>query len=177
MNCVKLLVIAAALPLLASCADSSSAAVVAPEMASFARSAPLPFNGRCDTKITFAMSQAGDPSNSQRLHITYVCQLPHLGRTTAVADQILIFTGPATVLARNATVYTAANGDELHSTWSGVGDTGVDGTVEFSGPEIYAGGTGRFINASGSSFISGSASLTGAPPFAGQFTLAGTLRY
>jgi hypothetical protein len=77
-----------------------------------------PFNGRCDTSISFAAPQQGDPVPSLRLHITYVCQLSHMGRTTAVAEQLLIPTGANTVDASNSTVYTAADGDKLHSTWT-----------------------------------------------------------
>ncbi len=177
MNCVRLFLIGAAFPLLVSCADSSPAGLIASETASFARSIPRPFDGRCDTQIVFAMSREDDPPGSMRQHITYVCQLPHLGRTTAVADQLLIFTSPTDVFGSNSTVYTAANGDKLYATWTGTGVTGADLNVVFSGPETYAGGTGRFVNASGSSHISGTASLTGAPPFAGQFLLVGMLNY
>lgn len=179
MNRVQLLLLAAVLPAFASCSDSSATAPLPEDGATFARSQNVsrPFDGRCDTQISFAAPQPGDPAASQRLHITYVCQLQHLGRTTAVADQILLFTGPNTVNASNTTVYTAANGDKLYSTWTGTGVTGADGGVVFSGTEMYSGGTGRFAGSAGSSFISGTGSFAGAPPFAGQFTLNGTLAY
>jgi hypothetical protein len=179
MNRVPLLLLAATLPLLASCSDAPPTAPLAPDAPSFARSAhkAKPFNGRCDTQVSPVASQPGDPQASQRLHLTYVCQLQHLGRTTAIAEQLVLFTGPGTLIASNSTVYTAANGDQLYSTFTGPGTADADGGIVFSGLETYTGGTGRFAGASGSSVISGTASVAGLPPFAGQFTLDGTLSY
>jgi len=164
--------------LLAGCTGASP---TAPSTASAAGSPATsavharPFGGRCETAITPLAPEPGDPPNVLRLHIEYVCQLQHLGRTTAVAEQIVIATGPTTQVASNTTVYTAANGDQLFSTWSGsstLNPTTLD--VEFSGPETYTGGTGRFAQASGSAFISGTASLSANT---GQFTSEGTLSY
>ena len=113
---------------------------------------------------------------SVRLDIRYACQLQHLGRVTGRADQIVTFTGPTTAVASNTTTYTAANGDQLHATWSGT-SVSEGPLVKFSGPETYTGGTGRFTGASGSAWISGSASLN--PDFsgAGEFKSEGTLTF
>jgi len=138
-----------------------------------AASPDRPFDGRCDTEITLVPPLPGDPTNFLRMHIEYVCQLQHLGRTTATAEQLVIFTSPTTQTASNTTIYTAANGDQLFSEWSGTStSTGPD--VAFSGPATFSGGTGRFTNASGSAFISGTASFVSNT---GQFTQQGTLRY
>jgi hypothetical protein len=132
-----------------------------------------PFGGRCDTEITFLTALAGDPSNLLRLRINYVCQLRHLGRTVATAEQIVIFTSPTTATASNTTTYTAANGDQLFSQWTGTStNSGPD--VTFSGPETYVGGTGRFTGASGSASIAGTASFV---TNTGQFTAEGQLSY
>jgi hypothetical protein len=132
-----------------------------------------PFGGRCETAISFLSPLPGDPPNQLRLHIDYVCQLQHLGRTTATAEQIVIFTSPTTTTASNTTTYTAANGDQLFAHWTGT-STSSGPVITFSGPETYAGGTGRFADASGSAFISGTASFV---TNTGQFTAAGTLSY
>jgi hypothetical protein len=153
-------------PATAALADRSAAATAG------AASPVRPFGGRCDTAITF-QPLAGDPPNLLRLHIEYVCQLQHLGRTTAIAEQIVTFTGPTTAVASNTTKYTAANGDQLFASWTGTSVS--DGPlVKFSGTELYAGGTGRFEGATGSSLISGSASFG---TNTGQFTATGTLSY
>jgi hypothetical protein len=114
-----------------------------------------------------------DPPNLLRLHIKYVCQLQHLGRTTGTAEQVVIFTSPTTQTASNTTVYTAADGDQLFSQWSGT-STSIGPDVTCSGPATFSGGTGRFVNASGSAFISGTASFVTST---GQFTQEGRLSY
>jgi hypothetical protein len=141
--------------------------------AAIAESAARPFGGRCDTKITFLPPLPGDPPNLLRLHIDYVCQLEHLGRTIASAEQIVIFTSPTTTTASNTTTYTAANGDQLFAHWTGT-STSSGPDITFSGPETYAGGTGRFADASGSALISGTASFV---TNTGRFTAEGTLSY
>jgi hypothetical protein len=142
-------------------------------MTAIAATPDRPFGGRCDTEFTFLQPLPGDPTNLLRLHIDYVCQLQYLGRTTASAEQIVIFTSPTTATASNTTTYTAANGDQLFAKWTGT-STSVGPDVTFSGPETYAGGTGRFADASGSTWISGTASFV---TNTGQFTAEGRLSY
>jgi hypothetical protein len=157
----------------AGCSDIPLTAPSAQAGAALLVTRDRPFGGRCETAITFAPPLPGDPPNLLRLHIDYVCQLQHLGRTTASAEQIVIFTSPATTTASNTTTYTAANGDQLFSHWTGT-STSSGPDITFSGPETYAGGTGRFADASGSAWISGTASFV---TNTGQFTAAGTLSY
>jgi hypothetical protein len=172
-------VISIALPILAACSENSP---TDPAISALARMSPAAgvaasperrFGGRCETDITILPPEVGDPPNLLRLHIEYVCQLKHLGRTTAVAEQIVIFTGPTTAVASNTTTYTAANGDQLFAIWTGT-STNIGPAITFSGPETYTGGTGRFSDASGSAFISGTASFV---TNTGQFTVVGTLSY
>jgi hypothetical protein len=133
-----------------------------------------PFGGRCETVVTALPPIAGAPPYIVRLHIEYACQLKHLGRTTAIAEQVLDFSGgPLNVLASNTTTYTAANGDQLFATWSGT-STVIGPAFTFEGAETYAGGTGRFEAASGSSWISGSGSFITSR---GRFTSVGTVSY
>ena len=81
--------------------------------------------------------------NLLRLHIESTCVSCSIwARTTAIAEQIVTFTGPTTAIASNTTTYTAANGDQLFASWTGTSVN--DGPlVTFSGPELYTGGTGR----------------------------------
>jgi len=134
-----------------------------------------PFGGRCTTAFTFLAPLPTDPPNVQRLHIDSVCQLKHLGRTTGSAEQVVVFTGPTTLNASNTTTYTAANGDQLFASWTGTGMLDPETlVVGFSGPEQYAGGTGRFRHASGSAFLTGSASLVSTT---GAYTTRGSITY
>jgi hypothetical protein len=168
----------AAIPLLSACSDN----LTAPTSAMLASLTPAashgaeherPFGGRCDTDITISPPVAGDAPNVLRLHIEYVCQLAHLGRTTAIAEQIVTFTGANTAISSNTTTYTAANGDQLFVSWAGTAtSSGPDNT--FSGPETITGGTGRFAGATGSTWVSGTASFA---TMTGQFTSVGTISY
>ena len=145
------------------------------QAASLSAEVSRPFGGRCATTFTFLAPLPNDPPNLERVHIDYLCQLKHLGRTTGSAEQVVIFTGPTTLIALNTTTYTAANGDQLFASWTGTGTFDpATLTVTFSGPETYAGGTGRFADASGSTQLDGSASLATAT---GAFTITGTLSY
>ena len=176
----RIAIVAGTLLALGACSELPPTAPTAPALANTSASttavaaSPIrPFGGRCDTFITILQPLAGDPPNLLRLHIEYLCQLQHLGRTTAIAEQIVTFTGPTTAIASNTTTYTAANGDQLFASWTGTSVN--DGPlVTFSGPELYTGGTGRFAGVSGSSSISGSASFV---TNIGQFTSAGTVSY
>jgi hypothetical protein len=169
----------AAIPLLAACSETSLTPLTPSTLTGLTTATALganperPFGGRCNTDITISPSLAGDAPNVLRLHIGYVCQLAHLGRTTAVAEQIVTFTGATTAIASNTTVYTAANGDQLFVTWTGTATAnGPDNT--FSGPETITGGTGRFAGATGSTLVNGTASFA---TMTGQFTSTGTISY
>ncbi|MEO7683169.1 MAG: hypothetical protein ABIU86_04470 [Gemmatimonadaceae bacterium] len=101
------------------------------------------------------------------LDIRGVCKLKHLGHSSMAAIQTVnVLTGEL----NNTTTYTAANGDQLTTTFAGTDPLGGD--IEFTGLETYTGGTGRFANATGESFLQGSA--TGAT---GEFTSKGSITF
>ena len=125
-----------------------------------------PFGGRCDTRFTF--------TGPTSLILEMDCQIRGMGRVTGLATQTLTFT-PTGILVENTGVYTTSNGDELHSTFSGLGMPDQSQTViTLSGTEFYSGGTGRFANASGSAELTGAASLA---TMTGAFTTLGTLTF
>lgn len=169
----------AAFPFLAACSAGDTTAPRSSPISSLALAAshraeaPRPAGGRCDTDISFLPPQAGDPANYLRLHIEFICQLRHMGRTTASVEQLVIFTGPTTAVASNTATYTAANGDLLYATWSGT-STNAGPDIVFSGEETITGGTGRFAGATGSTWVTGTASFV---TNRGQFTSAGWITY
>ena len=69
-------------------------------------------------------------------------------------------------------VFTFRNGDELYATSAGTAIEDPPGTVVFSGKITFAGGTGRFSNASGSGTYAGSANLIAST---GMFDIDGTI--
>jgi len=80
-------------------------------------------------------------------------QATHLGRYSEAGSVAFAPTpNPAVLQVDGSIVYTAASGDELHAVVSGTlnGLTGV-----IAATVVYAGGTGRFADASGSSSLAG----------------------
>lgn len=69
----------------------------------------------------------------------------------------------------------AANGDKLYGELSTVGSFDEDGNLVIHGAYRFTGGTGRFINATGSGDIDAIAYLSPGLPFAGTFD--GTIDY
>jgi len=96
--------------------------------------------------------------------------------TTVVAEQTVIPINATTLLITNTAIYTAANGDELHSSFAGAGTIGPSG-VTFSGTETFSGGTGRFHGASGNMTDSGTATFTSAVAGIGQLAGDGSIVY
>ena len=109
--------------------------------------------------------------------MTGVCHLSHLGRTTIVIHQRCSFVDGS---CENSTVHTAANGDLLYGTfYSAPGQNMFDNVhAVFAGTGTITGGTGRFSNATGTTFANGTAKadpVTGA--FTGAYTFKGTISY
>jgi len=77
----------------------------------------------------------------------------HLGLYTEVGHVSFAPTSnPAVLAVTGWIIYVAANGDELHATVSGALDTS---TGAITATVTYVGGTGRFVDASGSSSLTG----------------------
>jgi hypothetical protein len=132
--------------------------------------APIrPLDVSCQT--TFAFTQTGS------IDIEGTCHYSHLGLTTSVAEQFLLQGPGGTLVIVNMAKYTAANGDELHSTFVGTGVFTSATSVSFSGTETYTGGTGRFADATGSATLVGSAEFTSPSAGVGQYSGEGTISY
>jgi hypothetical protein len=142
----------------------------------FAASPERPYRGSCSTVITPLTAPGVFP---QELRIDYDCRLAHLGRTSAVAMQVVTPISQSgvivTALIENATIYTAANGDTLNVSFTGTALINVQtGEVRFIGTETFQGGSGRFAGASGSADLEGTASVFTNNGF---FTSTGRIAY
>jgi hypothetical protein len=133
-----------------------------------------PLSGRCSTIVT---RLAPPPIEVQR--IEYTCRISHLGLSHAVVIQTLdVATGDIT----NAGDFVAANGDKLSSNFAGTATLSftdpANATVRVHGTQSISPGTGRFVQATGTANLVGSAHInliTGSAT--GEFTLDGTLAY
>lgn len=133
-----------------------------------------PLSGRCTTVVTRL-----EPPPIEVQRIEYTCQISHLGLTHAVVIQTVDVTTGA---LSSSGVFVAANGDQLRSDFTGTAVLSftdpTDATVTFNGTEEFSPGTGRFVDASGTAELAGSARvnlITGAAT--GEFSLEGALTY
>jgi len=138
-----------------------------------AESVQRPFKGSCSTVVTPL-----DPQGSQ-LHIDYECSFAHLGHATGASEQsvtVIGQDGPVLITTiANTTTYRAANGDLLNQSFSGMALINVvTGDVQYMGTETFQGGTGRFVDASGTSQLTGTASIFSNVGF---YTTNGTIAY
>lgn len=135
-----------------------------------------PYQGSCSTVVTPLTAPGVFP---QELRIDLDCTLAHLGRATGVSMQTVVpisVTGPVvTTLIENTTTYQAANGDVLDQSFTGTALINLEtGDVRYIGTETFDGGTGRFAQASGTSDLSGTASII---TNTGFYTVKGRLAY
>ena len=99
----------------------------------------------------------------------------HLGNVTASTTETLdLVTSPGGVVIRDGRmVMVAANGDELHWAYDGVGSLpDAQGVSTFSGTFLITGGTGRFADATGGGTLQGTGnSITGVASVSYQGTI------
>lgn len=126
-----------------------------------------PWKGECDVDAVF--------TSETTLLITGTCNIAHLGRTTVIAEQT-IQPGESGIAYSNTATYRAPNGDELRTTDVGIATPTADG-LSLSGVETAVGGTGRFVNASGTATLEGAVRFTGPSSTTGSYELNGHLEY
>jgi hypothetical protein len=103
------------------------------------------------------------------LDITGTCNLSHLGLTTMVGVETV-----GAVLNAVHT-FTAANGDLLYTTTTGYAVLKPDFSgVNFFNTETVTGGTGRFVNASGTATRIGSSNFSDG---SGTWVIQGTITF
>ena len=148
---------------------ATAAIAVLPAQSTLAKDQGRGLNGACATEFVF--------TGPGTVTVTGTCQYGHLGRTTCVAEQTVIPNADGTLAIENEGVCTAANGDQLYTSFSGTGVPTSPADIVFSGIETYDGGSGRFTEASGAASLSGSAQFTSQAGGVGSFTLRGRIAY
>jgi hypothetical protein len=113
------------------------------------------------------------PSIASAVISTYSANSCTWGARSGVSRITATLTATGPVIT-SSTTYTAANGDQLFTTFSGTGTLPVNGIVSYSGTETVTGGTGRFAGATGSFLRAGTVTIATST---GQFETSGTLSY
>lgn len=106
--------------------------------------AEMPIKGAYHTSSQIL---SGPPMLSTQ--ITGIGQSSHLGRGSFVAYSTVNFTTPPPFSLGGTAVFTAANGDEFYTTFTGTATPTGTGSNEIEMHHTITGGTGRFENASG----------------------------
>ena len=149
---------------LAGCADDPSTDPLSPHFAMVS----TPFSGRCELAIQPPTPIS--PGVVRQIDIG-TCPFSHLGLSTYISDKIINFmTGTQTFVI----TFITANGDRLYATGGGTNQMVAPGRVVFNATLNFAGGTGRFVNATGSATVTGEADLVNARS---RFTTSGTIAY
>jgi hypothetical protein len=138
-----------------------------------------PIEGACETTVTLLSAPGTFPVI---LAVDLGCHLTHLGLTGGgTKREVVIPAGPPNgnllpvYISIEKIAYIAADGDELWSTYAGPGTIDIyTGNATFSGTETFIGGTGRFLNATGTSHTAGQGSLVDNRGF---LTISGTISY
>jgi hypothetical protein len=98
----------------------------------------------------------------------------HLG--SFIAEQQHIINLLTTEVLQGTFTFTAANGDTVFGTYSGLGTPLPSGLIQFEGSFTIDGGTGRFSEATGEGDMSGLIDASGFPTSAtAALTLEGTI--
>ena len=152
MRTVKTIV-ALALVVLAAACEKGVPDLAGPEMRLGAATGKIvPLKGTFAFQTTAPVPIARCEVGEIGVRATKVGNATHLGRFTAVSTYCV---DPATLaITRGKTIFTAANGDQLFTTFSGR----LTGSPPVFGVEIaltITGGTGRFSGASGSASVVG----------------------
>lgn len=115
----------------------------------------LPISGTCETTFnppTFLRP----PSVFSQTDIG-TCELSHLGKSDFYSVKEIDFASGTQVTTE--AIFTSANGDQLHATGEGVSSPGNPGIINFNATLTFEGGTGRFMNATGTIKVEGQADL------------------
>jgi hypothetical protein len=177
----RVVVASACALLLAGCQQAdhgtNSAGVIAPSSVAM-KAVDVPFSGVVTGQVAFDSNPRGCSAGFTAI-TTAKGPASHLGLTSWNSEHCL---EAGSEIVDGVLVLTAANGDEVHATYTGkAGDfpAQVGGLITVTGTIVISGGTGRFENASGTAALSASVVFEGLtdPSWAGRWEWKGTIRY
>ena len=180
---------------LAGCADNAAQAPTAPTaVLSSVSAAPagglsgtaaaklskpdVPFSGVVTGEVAFDKNPLGCGAGFTAITAAKG-PASHLGLTSWYSEHCLV---NGSDIVGEVLVLTAANGDEVHATYTGKAGgfpPAIGGPIAVTGTIVFSGGTGRFKNASGTAELSATVVFEGMldPSWAGRWEWKGTIKY
>ena len=128
-----------------------------------------PFKGSFTTT-----SEILQPAPILKTRITGTGNVSQLGKSTFVALSTLDFTTQPPFQLGGTATFTAANGDEIYTSFTGTSTPAGEGMLNVAMIHTITGGTGRFQNATGS-FVGNTTAFPGHSE--GYIEHEGTIRY
>ena len=128
-----------------------------------------PFKGSFTTT-----SEILQPAPVLKTRITGTGNVSQLGKTSFVALSTLNFTTQPPFILGGTATFTAANGDEIYTSFTGTSTPAGEGMLNVVMTHTITGGTGRFLNATGS-FTGNTTAFPGHSE--GYIEHEGTIRY
>ena len=138
----------------------------------------VPFSGAVTGGLRSLVNPQNCPSGRTSVNdATGTAQ--HMGRITYHTEQCVDFGVLPAAVDGKVLVLTAADGDELHGTFTGQSTMpgGVGSEVHVSGTFVFQGGTGRFESATGRAEMTGVITQAATFPWPGRWEWEGTIRY
>jgi hypothetical protein len=179
VNMSNRVVVAAACVLLAAgCGQDpsrpgSAAGIAAPSSVAL-KAVDVPFSATMTGGIRYIPPPPSCAGLATAAHATGTAR--HLGEVAFDAQQCM---NPATGAGQGSFVITAANGDELRGTMvlQSSAPSGVGSQIHLIGTYTFAGGTGRFDDATGSAAVTGVVTQAASFPWPGDWEWSGAIRY
>ena len=138
----------------------------------------VPFSGTVTGELMLVPGSAKCPQGPYALgSIKASGNVLHMGNTDLRTEQCVnVATG---VIDGKVIVLTAANGDELHGTFSGQSEApgNVGDQFHVAATFVFEGGTGRFEHATGTAAMKAVLTHAASLPYPGRWEWTGTLRY
>ena len=140
----------------------------------------VPFRGEVTGELTVTLGSSICPGKG--LGVTNATgQALHMGNITYYTKQCIARNPDlTTIITGMELVVTAANGDELHGTFTGgsrPAGTPVGSQTLVTATFVFNGGTGRFENATGSAEMTAVLNTAAVSPYPGRWEWTGTIRY
>ncbi len=135
----------------------------------------VPFKASLKTQETLGFNPAACPATFLQGTTVATGNATHMGSVTMLSTDCVVQADGQIMFTDGQLLLTAANGDQVNATYSGMLLPGAEAPVySLTGSYTVVGGTGRFEGATGSGSLQGSSNIVTGQ---GSYTATGVIRY